>query len=312
MHVRVLGALHVEQDGVDITPSAHKPRQILSLLALNSNRVVPNAGLMEELWDDNPPRSAVTTLQTYIMQLRKSMAGAMEVPTSVVVKENLITTPGGYLLRLPPESIDLHRYETLDARGRDALDADDGAEAVRLFDEALRLWHGTALVDVPPGPLLQREIVRMEEARFGTIEKRIEANLRLNRHSEMLGELRALCMEHQLHESLQAQYMICLHHCGRRDEALAAFRTLRWSLIKELGLEPSVKLQRLHRAILADDPILHRTPSFFRLPPAHAGTPERAKTPTPVSVNATEKEGGERARGKPSRRRKAQHRRRRG
>ncbi|MEV7010004.1 AfsR/SARP family transcriptional regulator [Streptosporangium sp. NPDC051022] len=265
MHVRVLGALHVQQDGADITPTAHKPRQVLSLLLLNANRVVPNSGLMEELWDDNPPRSAVTTLQTYIMQLRKSMARAMNVTTAAVAKETLITMTGGYMLRMPSDQIDLHQYESLDVQGREALDNNENRRAAHLFDRAMRLWHGSALVDVLPGPLLQREIVRMEELRFNTLEKRIEANLRLNRHSEMLSELRALCMKHQLHESLQAQYMISLHHCGRRDEALATFRTLRWALTKELGLEPSLKLQRLHRAILSDDPILQGTPSFSGL-----------------------------------------------
>ncbi|SFQ04401.1 DNA-binding transcriptional activator of the SARP family [Amycolatopsis arida] len=263
MKVSVLGPLEVLRDGVVATPSAPKLRQVLSLLVMRANSVVRNEQIVEELWEDNPPVSVTTTLQTYIYQLRKLLklrapepAGSDQAGRSTA----LHSFPSGYLLSLSPESLDARIFESLAQRGHAQLESGEVAQAADTLAKALTVWRGPALVDVDPGPLLQAEVLRLEEIRKSTLELRIDADLRLGRHHSLLGELTGLVAQQPTHEGFQAKLMLALYRAGRRSEALHAYQQARTVLADELGLDPSRDIQRLHRAVLASDRSLDLTP----------------------------------------------------
>lgn len=259
MKIQVLGPLSAEVNGGSIVPTAGKPRQILTLLALYPGRVLPVPMLMEEIWGTELPQSALTTLQTYILQLRRRLGTAMGPGAPGAAKELLATRHGGYLLQIPPQCVDVHAYEDLVARGQAAFEGGDDEQAATLLRSALGLWQGPALVDVRVGPILEIEATRLEESRLGTIGRRVDADLRLARHAELIPELTELIARHPQHESLHAQAMVALYRSGRQATALDIYRRLRARLIDELGVEPSPQLQRLHHAMLTVDAALDVT-----------------------------------------------------
>ncbi|MET8944901.1 AfsR/SARP family transcriptional regulator [Streptomyces sp. NPDC004542] len=256
MKIQVLGPLSAEVNGGSIVPTAAKPRQILSLMALYPGRVIPVPMLMEEIWGSEPPQSALTTLQTYILQLRRRLGTAMGPSAPGSAKEVLATRHGGYLLQIPDGSVDVHDYERLMREGQAAFEVGNNAVSAERFRAALDLWSGPALVDVRVGPILQIEVLRLEESRLVTVERRIDADLRLGRHAELLAELTDLTARHPQHEGLHSQVMVALYRSGRQAAALEVYRKLRVRLIDELGVEPSPQLQRLHQAMLTVDPQL--------------------------------------------------------
>ncbi|BBA98082.1 Furaqunicin regulatory protein [Actinacidiphila reveromycinica] len=256
MKIQLLGALRAEVNGESIVPTAGKPRQILSLLALRPRQVVPVPTLMEELWGAEPPQSALATLQTYVLHLRRHLRTAMGPDTPATAKEVLATRHHGYVMETPAESVDVHTYEHEVAEGLSAFEVGDDAVAADRFRRALGLWQGPALVDVRVGPVLRIEVLRLEESRLGTVERRIDADLRLGRHTQLLPELTELTARHPQHEGLHSQAMVALYRSGRQGSALEVYRTLRIRLIEELGVEPSPQIQRLHQAMLAVDPQL--------------------------------------------------------
>ncbi|MFJ9903606.1 BTAD domain-containing putative transcriptional regulator [Streptomyces sp. NPDC101152] len=267
MDIEVLGQFAVSENGQSIVPTAGKPRQILALLALRAGRVVPVATLMEELWGDDIPRSAATTLQTYILQLRKHMARAQAPHSGRSPKDLLATTLGGYRITARPEYCDWTEFQSLAARGSTALAAGDVRPASVYLTRALALWRGPALVDVPVGRVLGVDVIGMEETRMQVQEDRMEVELRLGRHSALLGELRTLVAQHPLNENLCAQLMTALCRSGSPWRALQEFRRLRERLHRELGVEPSPRLQRLHQAVLSGAPELDGGEPFVPLVP---------------------------------------------
>ncbi|MFE9908424.1 AfsR/SARP family transcriptional regulator [Streptomyces clavifer] len=256
MEIKVLGPLTARENGVSVVPTAAKPRQILSLLALHSDRVVTVATLMEEIWGEDIPRSAATTLQTYILQLRRKIAAALDGDPARQAKDVLVTQHGGYLLQVQPGQVDAHEFTQLTASGRAAHEAGDHLAASDLLGRSLRMWQGAALVDVRIGTVLELEVLRMEEDRMAALERRIDADLILGRHTEIVPELRVLAARHPMHENFCAQLMTALHRAGGAWRALEAYQRLRGTLVDELGLEPSARLQRLHQAVLSADPAL--------------------------------------------------------
>lgn len=256
MRIQVLGPLSAEVNGGSIVPTAGKPRQVLSLLALYPGRVMPVPMLMEEIWGTQPPQSALTTLQTYILQLRRRLGTAMGPGAPGAAKEILATRHGGYLLQIPEDSVDVHDYDRYVREGQAAFEAGESQAAADRFRAALDLWRGPALVDVRVGPILDIEIMRLEESRLVTVERRIDADLRLGRHSGLIAELAELTARHPQHEGLHSQAMVALYRSGRQASALEVYRRLRVRLIEDLGVEPSPQLQRLHQAMLAVDPQL--------------------------------------------------------
>ncbi|QDY75203.1 AfsR/SARP family transcriptional regulator [Streptomyces qinzhouensis] len=259
MQIDVLGVLDVRENGASIAPTAPKPRQVLALLALHADRVVPVSALIDELWAGRPPRSARTTLQTYVLQLRDLIALALDrqepgagsdSPSRRRAKDVLVTSPGGYMLVLGEGSSDVREFERLSGTGYRAMDQGDYRGASRLLREALALWTGSAFADVQTGAQLEMEARRLEESRLCALDQRIEADLRLDRHRELLAELTVLTSRYSAHENLHAQFMLALHRSGRRGEALDVYHRLRGTLVRDLGLEPSPRLRRLQQSIL--------------------------------------------------------------
>jgi DNA-binding SARP family transcriptional activator len=259
MRYRILGTFEVVDGNRICTPTAPKLRRVLALLLLHANNVVTTQSLIEELWADEPPRSALTTVQTYIYQLRKILE-LREAPAchqaQRVQESILLTKPLGYLLRVQPGELDLSRFGQLVQHGQQALDSGDIECASTALRKALALWRRPALADIETGPLLAAQTAALEEQRMNALELAIEADLRLGRHRELIGELKSLVIEHQLHEWFHAQLMLALHRSGRRAEALEVYQRLRRVLNQELGLEPSSELQRRQRAVLTADPTL--------------------------------------------------------
>ncbi|WP_106177030.1 AfsR/SARP family transcriptional regulator [Prauserella shujinwangii] len=264
----------LSRTGDNIVPSALKPRQVIALLVLRRNSVVRTSELIDELWEENPPVSAMTTLQTYIYKLRKLLlendfGGALR------------TRAGGYCLTLPDSAVDLHRFEQLADQGRAALDGGDRERASALLGEALSLWRGPALADVTTGSLLSAYVTRLEEIRFRTLEMRIQTDLHLERHNELVSELKSLVVTHPLHEQFHLSLMTALVRSGRRHDALAVYRRLRENMIDELGLEPGQELQRLHQSLLSSAP----SPQARAAPPSSPSAPpppDRQKAPRPA------------------------------
>ncbi|MFD3874371.1 BTAD domain-containing putative transcriptional regulator [Streptomyces sp. NPDC058623] len=255
MDIDVLGALAVRENDTSITPTAPKPRQVLALLALHADQVVPVAALIEELWGAEPPRSARTTLQTYVLQLRALIATALENADGTrTAKDVLVTLPGGYLLNSGGGTSDVREFDRLAGLGYRAMDAGDAAGAARLLREALSLWSGPAFADVHGGVQLDMETRRLEETRLCALDQRIEADMKLGRHRELLAELTVLVSRYRTHENLHGQFMLALHRSGRRGEALDVYKRLRTTLVRDLGLEPSPALRRLQRSILMAAP----------------------------------------------------------
>ncbi|MFF3468952.1 AfsR/SARP family transcriptional regulator [Streptomyces sp. NPDC001984] len=260
MDIDVLGTLAVRERGVSVTPTAPKPRQVLALLALHAGQVVPVAVLAEELWGAAPPRSARPTLQTYILQLRELITAALGDGAAASgggrgsAKDVLLTVPGGYVLKSGEGTSDVGEFERLAGTGYRAMDAGDYPLAARLLRDALTLWRGPALADVHTGLHLQTQVKRLEEGRLCALDQRIEADLRLGRHRELLAELTVLVSRYPTHESLCGQYMLALYRSGRRGEALDAYQRLRATLVRTLGLEPSAALGKLQRSVLMAGP----------------------------------------------------------
>ena len=207
-----------------------------ALLLHNANRVVSRERLIDGLWGDAPPETAVTTVQVYVSRLRKLLPDA-----------TLETRPPGYLLAAEPATIDLWRFEALVAEARDA----HPEHASSLLREALALWRGRPLAEFDE-PFAQIEGGRLEDLRLAAIEQRVEADLALGGEADLIGELEALIAENPTRERLRAQLMLALYRSDRQAEALDAYRSARRAL-DELGLEPSAALKQLEKQILVHD-----------------------------------------------------------
>lgn len=242
-----LGPLQVFNEGLSFTPSRPLPRQILALLLMESNQVVSTDAITRELWDENPPRSARTTVQTYVHYLRKELGRG---DAGQAAREILLTRSPGYLLRIDPADLDATRFSSLVRRGRSEFDSGHYAGAIKHLRDALVMWEGTALADVPRGPLLTAHVVNLEETRLVALELRIEAEMRMGGHRNVVGELRSLVETHPFNERIRAQLITALHESGRRGEALEEYSRARQILRDEFGLEPDHELRSVQRRIL--------------------------------------------------------------
>nr|AHA81980.1 Arm10 [uncultured bacterium] len=220
------------------------------MLLVHADQVVPVSVLISELWEYEPPASALTTLQTYILNLRKMFVSATGLSAAEITKEVLVTRAGGYMIKSDSSVLDIREYNRLVSEGSSALGSGDDLTGTSRLTEALQLWRGPALVDVPLGRVLESKRRELEESWLTVTEYLVDAKLRLGMYREVLTELAALTTENPLHEGLQAQYMRALHLSGRRAQALEVFHRLRRNLIDELGLEPESQVQRTHQAIL--------------------------------------------------------------
>ena len=228
MEFRVLGPLEVCSDGGELALGGRKPRALVAVLALHANEVVAGDRLIDDVWGEDLPEGAAAALRLNISRLRKALP-----------RDVLITRPPGYLLRVGPGELDLHRFEQLVDEGRRFLADGRAADASTRLHEALALWRGPALADFAYENFAQTAVTRLEEIRLGALELRIDADLELGRHEELVGELKALVAEHPLRERFRGCLMTALYRSGRQAEALDAYQDARRTLVDELGIEPS-------------------------------------------------------------------------
>lgn len=245
---RVLGPLEVERDGSPLPLRGSKIRGLLSLLLLGTERVHTPETLIDALWGDEPPPTARTALQMHVSRLRKLLAGDPVV--------SLETTDGGYVLHLGPDRLDLDEFRRLVARGRSEASRGEHLAARDTMEAALRLWRGAPLANVDVPGLPQSELARLEELELSARATRLEANLALGRHLDVVPELESLRTSFPLDERIHVLAAITLHRAGRQAEALEWITDLRHRLSTELGIEPGPAIRRLEEQILAQDPAL--------------------------------------------------------
>ena len=250
MDWRILGPLEVFDGDRRVAIAGEKQRAILALLLLHANEAVSTERLLDELWADRPPAAGATAVRVRVSQLRKALGR----------KQVLRTRTRGYVLCVEPGELDLHRFERLVEDTREA----EPAIAAAKLREALGLWRGSPLADFAYEPFAQPAIGRLEELRLDALERRIEADLALGRHAEVVAELGELVALHPLRERFRAELMVALYRSDRQAEALDAYRSARQSLVEELGIEPSPTLQELERAVLRQDPGLELEPADAR------------------------------------------------
>ncbi len=249
MEVRILGPLEVlDDDGAAVDVGGSRPRTLLLDLALADGHVVPADRLLEDVWsgEHTPARNG---LQVHVSRLRRALG-----------EDRIATRGGGYALDLPRDALDAARFDGLAAEGRAALRAGDAEAAATLLREALSLWHGDALVEFAENDFARPVITRLEESRLTTIEDRVDADLALSRHAELIGELEALVEEHPLRERFWAQLMTALYGAGRQADALRAYQRARTVLAEQLGIDPGPALRRVEEAVLRQDPALASSP----------------------------------------------------
>ncbi|MHB8959655.1 MAG: BTAD domain-containing putative transcriptional regulator [Candidatus Limnocylindrales bacterium] len=268
---RLLGPVEVTVGGRAIALGGAKQRALLALLVLHANEVVSRDFLIDELWGERAPEQAAHSIVVYVSRLRKALHVPGAGATSMLGSE-----AGGYVLRAAPEQIDVERFERALEQGGRALAEGAASDAADILRRACAEWRGEPLSDLVAAPFAEGASWRLAELRLAAVESRIDADLAVGRHAELVGELESLVRGNPLNERLAAQLMVALYRSGRQARALEVYRTTRRSLVDELGIEPSEDLQRLERAILRHDPDLEAP--VIR-PAARAALPSPAHEP---------------------------------
>jgi DNA-binding SARP family transcriptional activator/tetratricopeptide (TPR) repeat protein len=240
--VRLLGPVEVQVAGVWSSAGTPQRRLLLAVLALRAGQVVPVAELIDAVWEERLPPSARAGLQALVTRLRQTLAG--------IAGCGLERCGDGYRLRLPPGRVDVHRFRALAGAGRKAA---DGQAGVRSLDEALALWRGPPLADVPGTASVEVIRSRLADEHLAVVQDRIGWLLASGMERAAAAELPALLARHPLAERLAGMFIVALCRCGQRADALQVFRDTRARLASELGVEPGPELQRLHQRILAGD-----------------------------------------------------------
>jgi DNA-binding SARP family transcriptional activator len=243
LEFRILGPLEVLDDGAPVQLGGRNQRALLTLLLLRANQPVSTERLVDQLWGEHPPRTATTSLQNSVVQLRKLLGPGI-----------LHTRPAGYVLELDSGQLDLLCFERLSREARNS----EPPERARLLREALALWRGPALADSELEDFAQDEIHRLEDLRLGVFADRIAADLEADVDADLVAELEALVRSNPLRERLRAQLMLALYRSGRQADALNAYHDARRTLVDELGIDPGPELQALYGSILRQERSLVR------------------------------------------------------
>jgi predicted ATPase/DNA-binding SARP family transcriptional activator len=246
MKFRILGPLEVAEGDRQVPVSGAKERALLAILLIHTGEVVSADRLIDELWGSDLPASPSNALQVVVSRLRRALEGT-GAPNRQ--GELLVTRKPGYVLEVDPEALDARRFERLVEEARQSA-ATDQLRASSLLGEALGLWRGPALAEFALEDFAQEEVAQLEEARIRAVEMKMEADLALGRHDELVGELKALVAGNPLRERLRGQLMLALYRSGRQGEALRVFQEGRKTLVDELGIDPGPELQELHQRIL--------------------------------------------------------------
>lgn len=248
MWFEILGSLRVVHEGVERPVAGVRQRIVLCALLASANRPVSVDRLAELVWDGAPPAGAASTLRSYVKRLRRGLGP--DVGASIVTREP------GYLIEVDEAQVDALRFEALCGEAAEAVHAGDWVAAERAASQALALWRGTPLADVPSLALHDEWLPRLEQLRLQVLEELVDAELNLGRDDRAIARLRDLTVRHPLRERFHAQLMLALARCGRQAEALTAYQAARRALIDELGLEPGPQLRDLQERILAGDATL--------------------------------------------------------
>src|SRR6266540_4010911 len=252
----ILGPLLVGSESEPAVLRGARQREVLALLLLRLGEVVSRDAIVEELWESEPPDTAVKVVQNAVSATRKIL------PPGATLR----TEAGGYVLDAEADSVDARRFERQVGAARAALTSGEPATAREIVREALALWRGPALADFAYARFAQAEIARLEDLRLAALEDVAEADLALGRHAEAAVELEGLVKRHPLRERLRAHLMLALYRSGRQADALALYQQTRALLVEELGIEPSPMLQRLERDILRQAPELETTEAAETVP----------------------------------------------
>src|SRR4051794_2326923 len=255
MEFRILGPLEIRTEQGALPLRRSKPRAVLTILLLHANEAVSAERLAMALWGEEAPAGAVKTVQVHVSRLRKALGDG----------DVIATTPSGYCLRVRPGELDLTHFERLVEEARHALTENRPDRAARRLRDALALWRGPPLAEFATEAFAQAEIARLEELRLTAVETCVEAELRAGWHAALVGELHGLVAAHPTRERLAGQLMLALYRCGRRAEALAAYRDARNTLVANIGVEPGPELRAVHEAILRHDASLERSPDAASL-----------------------------------------------
>ncbi len=248
MEFRVLGPLEALDGHARLALRSRKSSALLARLLLDANRTVSVQRLVDDLWGEDMPESAPKMVQIYVSHLRKLLPGGV-----------LLTQAPGYRVEVEPEALDLTRFGRLREEGREALEAGDATAAAAVLAAALGLWRGPALAEFSE-PFARVEGAHLEELRLGCLEDRIEADLALGRHRDVVAEVESLAAQHPLRERPHRQLILALYRAGRQAEALEAYDRFRRTLDDQLGIEPSPVLKGLQHKILGQDPSLDHGP----------------------------------------------------
>jgi DNA-binding SARP family transcriptional activator len=242
---RILGPLEVVEDGNPVALGTLKERLVLSVLLLHANEFISRERLIDDLWGEAPPPTAHKAVNVYLSKLRKTLVHEGNDPIE--------TAAGGYRLRVEPELVDAGRMQRLVAEARESVSNGELQNGADLFQKALSLWRGPTLAGLQLESRGRDEVAQLEELRLAALMERIDCDLALGRHEQVLPELNVLVREHPLRERLRAQQMLALYRADRQAEALDAYVEARGTLVDDLGIEPSEALQRLQQAILRHD-----------------------------------------------------------
>jgi DNA-binding SARP family transcriptional activator len=250
---RILGPLEAEAESGAVELGSAKQQTLLGVLLLHPNEVVSSERLIDELWGSHPPATAEKVVQTYVSQLRRSLGA-----------ETITTRRPGYVLHVEDDRLDADRFRRLAAAARRHAADGDVESAATLYRQALALWRGKPLAGLAFESFGRNEIDSLEEERLAALIDRIDCELALACHDELVPEIQLLVEQHPLRERVLAQLMLALYRSGRQTDALAAYRGTRDRLQEELGMEPGPSLNRLERQILLHDPALDLTPHTAR------------------------------------------------
>ena len=272
MEFGLLGPLVVRAGGSRVTVSAGKQRVLLAALLLRANEVVGAGELAQAVWQGQPPETARVTLQNYVKRLRQALG-----PLGY---QRIVTRPAGYLIEVMPGELDVTRFTELQAAAARAARVASWDVVSAKLSEALGLWRGRPLADVPSGVLVAAAVPRLTEMRLEALEARVEADLHLGRHREVVAEVRGLAAAEPLRERLAELLMLALYRSGQQASALEAYRQVRRHLVEQIGIEPGPGLRELNQRILRSDRTLLLAPQGPDAVPAGHGKQATGKRPT--------------------------------
>ena len=245
MRFRLLGPLEIRAGEEWRGIGAPKWRSVLAALLIDAGQIVSADALINEVWGDAPPARAANLISIYVLRLRRLMEDADS--------RLLVTRAPGYQLQVTTADTDALLFEAMVRDGRRAFAAGDVPGAAQRLTEALALWHGRPLADVPPTPRVEAEAERLTELRLGAVELRITAELACGGHAQAVAELRRLLADHPLREGLWLLLMRALDGAGRHAEALEVYGRARDAIAGQLGVDPGAELRQFHAELLAKD-----------------------------------------------------------